>query len=259
MRDRLYRVQAVIIKRTDVGEADRLLTLFTAERGKLRVIAKGARKPSSHKSGHVELFNHVNLLIAKGRNLDLITQAETLDSYLPLRGDLDRLGYAYYLGELIDRFTEEEGEHPALFDLVVQAFAWLGDTDDPARSMRYIELQMLNHVGYRPQLFRCVQCGDELEPVENFFTVEGGGALDPKDRDAFGDAEPVSLSALKVLRWMQMHEYAAIRDLRIGDAVRDELEALMQKFITVHLERNLKSVQFLRELRSPYGTAPLQN
>src|SRR5512143_2148764 len=100
MRDRLYRVQAVIIKRTDVGEADRLLTLFTAERGKLRVIAKGARKPSSHKSGHVELFNHVNLLIAKGRNLDLITQAETLDSYLPLRGDLDRLGYAYYLGEL---------------------------------------------------------------------------------------------------------------------------------------------------------------
>ena len=97
MRDRLYRVEAVIIKRTDVGEADRLLTLFTAERGKLRVIAKGARKPSSHKSGHVELFNHVNLLIAKGRNLDLITQAETLDSYLPLRGDLDRLGYETFV------------------------------------------------------------------------------------------------------------------------------------------------------------------
>lgn len=256
MRDRLYRVQAVIIKRTDVGEADRLLTLFTAERGKLRVVAKGARKPSSRKSGHVELFNRVSLLVAKGRNLDILTQVDTLEAYMPLRENLDRLGYAYYLGELVDRFTEEDSEHPALFDLVVNALGWLGETDDAARTMRYIELQLLNHVGYRPQLFRCVHCGDMIEPVDNFFTVEGGGLLDPKDSLAFRDAQPISLNALKVLRWMQSHEYASLRELKIGDAVRDELEALLQKFITVHLERNLKSVGFLRELRQPYGTPP---
>ncbi len=107
MRDRLYRVEAIVLKRSDYGEADRLLTLFTPDLGKLRAIAKGARKPSSRKSGHVELFTHSALLIARGRHLDVVTQADTLDAFLPLRENLDRLGFAYYLAELVDQFVEE--------------------------------------------------------------------------------------------------------------------------------------------------------
>jgi len=89
-RQRLYRTSAIVLKRQDFGEADRILTLFTPERGKLRVIAKGVRKTTSRKSGHVELFTYSNLLIAKGRNLDIVTQAEMIRPFLGLRQELPR-------------------------------------------------------------------------------------------------------------------------------------------------------------------------
>src|SRR5512140_592573 len=100
MRDRLYRIEALILRRSDVGEADRLLTLYTPDRGKVRAVAKGARKPSARKTGHVELFNHATLMIAVGRDLDVVTQADTVESFMLLRNDLDRLSYAYYFAEL---------------------------------------------------------------------------------------------------------------------------------------------------------------
>src|SRR3972149_6061937 len=107
-RQRLYRTEAIVLRRADLGEADRLLTLLTPERGKLRVIAKGVRKIASRKSGHVELFNRVSLLMARGRGeLDIVSQAETIEASRPLRDDLLRSTYAHYAAELIERFAEE--------------------------------------------------------------------------------------------------------------------------------------------------------
>ena len=197
MRDRLYRVQAVILKRTDIGEADRLLTLYTPDRGKLRAVAKGARKPTSRKTGHVELFNHASLLIAVGREIDIVTQADTVDSFLPLRSDLDRLSYAYYFAELVDRFTEEGEENYTVFDLILRGFHWLEMTDQLARTARYFELRLLDALGYRPQLYRCVNCGEELLPEENFFTPEGGGMLNGKCRDSHRERRPGDLERVK--------------------------------------------------------------
>ncbi len=260
MRDRLYRVEAIILKRTDYGEADRILTLLTPERGKVRAIAKGARKPSSRKSGHIELFTHSMLLLAKGRHLDVVTQADTLDAFMPLRTDLDRLGYAYYLGELADKFSEEEGENRPLYDLLLHALRWMGDAaNDPSLVARYFELRMLQHVGYRPQLFNCVNCGTEIEPVENFYSAEAGGVLDPacmqtqRDRIAGHgrDAETISLNALKVMRFLQTREFETVRTLKLGQQVQTEVEGIMHRYIAHHLERNLKSVEFLHQLQRP--------
>ena len=105
MRDRVYRTEAVIIRRADFGEADRVLTLITPQ-GKRRVVAKGARKTTSRLAGHIELFTHATLLLAVGRNLDIVTQSVILHSFETLRGDLKRIGAAYYAAELIDRLIE---------------------------------------------------------------------------------------------------------------------------------------------------------
>lgn len=255
-RDRLYRVEGLILKRVDMGEADRLLTLLTPDRGKLRVVAKGARKPSSRKSGHVELFNRVALLVAKGREIDIVTQADTLDSYQPLRRDLTRLSYGYYLAELLDRFVEEGSDNPALYNFAAQALGWLAVTADPPRTMRFIELHLLAQVGYRPELYRCIHCGRELAPEQNLFSVEGGGMLDPRCAVTHRDAIPLTLNALKVLRYLQTREYASIQDLRLGAPVQQEVETLLQRFIVFHLERNLKSVEFLKLLAAS-PSAPL--
>ncbi len=266
IRDRLYRAEAIVLKRSDFGEADRLLTLYTPDHGKLRAVAKGARKPSSRKSGHVELFTHSMLLVAKGRHLDIVTQADTLDAFLPLRANLERLGYAYYLAELIDQFTGEGIENRPLFDLLLHALRWLGeDASGPALLARFFELHLLQHLGYRPQLFHCVNCGREIEPVENFFSAEAGGVMDLDcmqiHRDKLPghgrDAVPISLNALKVLRFLQTREWVTVRPLRLDADVHAEVELLMQTYIAHHLERSLKSVEFLRELRRTQLQVPV--
>jgi DNA repair protein RecO (recombination protein O) len=254
MRDHLYRVQGIILKRSDVGEADRLLTLLTPERGKLRAVAKGARKPSSRKTGHVELFNHASLLIAVGRDLDIVTQADTLDAFLPLRSDLDRLSYAYYFAELVDRFTEEGEENYSLFDLVLRGFHWLERTTQLGLTARYFELRLLDALGYRPQLYRCVNCGEELLPEENFFTPEGGGTLNARCRDSHPDVGAVSVNALKVLRFLFTRDYSEVEKLKLTTQVEEELEFLLHHYLTHWLERNLKSIEFLNTLRANLST-----
>src|SRR5688572_12140882 len=123
---RSSRAEAIVLRHSDWGEADRLLTLYTRQRGKTRAIAKGARKMTSRKAGHIEPFTHVTLQLAKGRDLYIVTQAETIDAYQPLREDLALTGYASYIMELLDRFTyEDDTSNPALFRLLTESLARL--------------------------------------------------------------------------------------------------------------------------------------
>ena len=248
-RERLYRTEAIVLKRTDFGEADRLLTLYTPGLGKIRAIAKGVRRPTSRKGGHVEPFTHSQLLIAKGRNLDIVTQAETIHAFRPLREDLLRTTYAYYAVELLDRFVEEGVENRPLFDLLLATLTWLSEADDLALTARFYELRLLALVGYRPQLFQCVSCRRPIEPVDNFFSPAEGGVLCPRCGQGRPGAQRISLSALKVLRFLQTRSYSSCRRLRIGQKLHQELEATMQRYIVHILERNLKSVEFLETLR----------
>src|SRR5438045_6553086 len=149
MRERVYRTEAVIIRRSDFGEADRLLTLITPM-GKRRVVAKGARKTTSRLAGHIELFTHAGLLLAVGRNLDIVTQSTILHSFDTLRGDLRRIGAAYYVAELIDRLIEEEEEDRPAFDLLVATLQALDTTTSPDLALRCYEQHLLGLVRYGP-------------------------------------------------------------------------------------------------------------
>jgi hypothetical protein len=124
-----FRAEALVLRHSDWGEADRLLTLFTRELGKVRAIAKGVRKIRSRKAGHLEPFTRVSLQLARGRDLLIVTQAETVDAYLPLGESLVLTGYASYVIELLDRFTYEEGENRALYSLLTDTLARLAAGD----------------------------------------------------------------------------------------------------------------------------------
>jgi DNA repair protein RecO (recombination protein O) len=253
-QERLYRTEAIILRHADLGEADRLLTIFTPRRGKLRVVAKGARKPASRKSGHIELFTRSTLLIARARNLDIVSQAETVEAYRALREDLLRSTYAHYIVELLDRFTGDEEESAELFDLLADTLSRLCDTENPWLVARYYELRLLTLAGYQPRLFDCVHCAKLLREVESesppygFDSGRGGVLCDecaPHSRDAL----PLSLSALKVLRHAERVEWPAFASLKLRTLVAREVEQTMQQYITYLLERKLQSVEFLRTLR----------
>lgn len=246
-RERLYRVEAVILKRSDLGEADRLLTIYTPSHGKLRVIAKGVRKLQSRKSGHVELFTHTHLLLARGRNLDIITQAETIGPFLALRADLERTAYAFYFAELVDQFAEEAQENPAVFDLLLSALRWVGETNDLWLTARYFELHLLSYFGYQPQLHYCVQGSEPIAPVDNFFDPTRGGVLCPR-HGSEKTARPLPLNALKTLRYLQSNPYDDVTRLNLSTQTRTESEAALMRYITFILERRLKSTAFLRLL-----------
>lgn len=247
-RQRVYRTDAIVLRRQDFGEADKLLTLYTPMLGKIRVLAKGVRKPKSRKGGHLELYTHSNLLLAKGRSLDIVTQAETIHSFLGMRRDLRRTSCAYYAAELLDRFTEERVENNPLFELFLNALSWLADAEDPELALRYFELHLLDYVGYRPQLFECVRCGCRIDSALKYFSSEDGGVLCSRCGEGESGCHELSPQVLATARYLQTEDYVLCRRLRIHRPAHQELETLMRRYIVYLLERRLKSVDFMDAL-----------
>ncbi len=250
-RQRLYRTDAIVLKRRDYGEADRLLTVFTPDRGKLVLLAKGVRKTLSRKAGHVELFTLSTLLIAKGRTWDLVTQAETIEPYLPLRESLLRTSYAYYVVELLDGFTQEHDAHPPMFGLLRETLGRLATSNEQALPLvaRFYDLRLLALAGYQPQLFTCVACQAPLEPVTNYFSIVDGGVLCPKHGEGRVDAEPLPLPLFKALRFIQTREWEPVAQLNLSAGLHAELERLLYGYIVYQLERNVRAAAFLRTIR----------
>ncbi len=248
--DRLYRTDAIILRRRNSGEADRLLTVFTPRYGKLQLMAKGARKITSRKAGHIELFMLTDMQVARSRSWDIISQAVTVESYRAIREDLDKTSQAYYLAELIDRFTEENDPNQPLFELLALTLARLSHVDDPYITLRYFELHMLGLVGFQPQLHFCLTCEEGIEPVENnYFHIADGGVLCPRHGQVRPNAEIIPLPALKVLRFLQIEPWERAANLQLTPATRQQVENLLLAYITFLLERKLKSIDFLHKLR----------
>jgi len=250
-RERSYRVDAVVLRRRDLGEADRLLTVYSREYGKLQQVAKGARRPSSRKAGHLEVFTRVLIQAARGRELDVITQAEAIEPYLQLRTELVRVGQASYLIELIDRFTVDGEPNDALFTLLVRSLEHLDQGADSHNIIRAFELRLLDQAGYRPELFQCVTCGSEVRPESQYFSYELGGVLCRGCRKSTPYTKGLSLAALKVLRHVQRHPLSSFISLRVRPAVQDELDTLMEGFFSYLLERKLNTPAFLRRIKGP--------
>lgn len=249
--ERAFRTAALILKRRDFGEADRVLTILTPEHGKLDVIAKGARKPTSHQTGHVELFTRAELLIHRGRELSVVSQAELQTPYLLLREDLTRGAYASYTAELADRFTgEEDADYAELFTLLADTFERLCQPeDDPRLAVRYYEMRLLDTTGFRPELNECVVSREPVQPQDQFFSAAMGGVVSPDWAHDGSSAVPISLNALKLLRHLQRSPYSHVRSLTIAPALHDEVERLMLGYLTFVLERRLQSVDFIRRIR----------
>ncbi len=247
--ERSLRVQCVVLRHTEWGEADRLLWLYTRERGKLRAIAKGVRKPRSRKAGHLEPFTRVDLLLAFGRDFWIVTQAQTVDAYLALRDDLLRTGYAAYVIELLDRFTYEEGENRALYALLVDTLSRTANEDDPFLTVRYYEIRLMDLVGFRPDLFHCVNCKAVVQAEDQYFSAEQGGVLCPRCGFNAPATRPVSMNTLRFLRHFQRSSFAEAKRAALNTGVRAEMESLMQYYLTYLLERGLNTPAFLRAVR----------
>ncbi len=248
--ERTFRTTAIILQRYEFGEADRLLTIFTPDHGKLRVIAKGVRKPAGRKTGHVELFTRAKMIINRGRELHVVAQAELVEPFMPLREDLERGAYANYVVELLDHFSEFEEQNTSLFELLDSALGWLCEPNIDLRLLaRYYELQLLALVGFQPSLFNCAVGQEKIEPQDQFFSVIEGGVVCPLHVKGSSHVSPLPLQTLKTLRYLQSRDYDVIKRLHVDNVLHLDLERVLQNYIVHLLERRLRSVEFIRRLR----------
>jgi len=249
-RPRTYRVEAVVLRRVDFGEADRVLVLFTRERGKVPVVAKGVRRMSSRMAGHLELFTQSELLLAKGANLDVVTQAETRNAFRPLREDLTRTSTAYLIVETVDALTEEALEQPELFDLLTATFSALGTAEDPRLVAAHFQIRLLDVTGFRPVLMHCVACNADLAPGRNALSATLGGALCPRCGPSEPSARPIQTDVLKVLRNLQRAGLPGSVAFRVPDVVMRDVERTLRETIERHTDRRLRSPELLARLRA---------
>ncbi len=238
-----------MLKRIDLGEADKILTIYTPTTGKLRAVAKGVRRPGSRLGGHVDEFAYADMLLARGRDLDVVTQSQTLDSFRPVREELRRASYGYYVAELVDSFNEERSENEPLFDLLVACFRLFGSEAELSTVARFFELHMLALIGYRPELRHCVRCRAEIQPEANYFSPHLGGVVCPTCGPSEGSAVRISMNGLKLLRHLQRLGTFPAGGIKVDAATRREAEGIMRGYIEHLLERAVKSTAFLDRLR----------
>ncbi len=248
-KPRTYQTEAIIIKKIKLGEADRILTLYTPHLGKIQAVAKGVRRPRSKLAGHLELLTHSQVSLARGRNLDTITGSQTIDSFLPLKSDLWLTSCALYVTELINQFTPDHVENYPLFLLLLETMHRLCQAEDKELVLHYFELHLLNEVGYRPQLQQCVSCHSLLKPVTNAFCPSAGGVLCPKCSQSQPLTYPLSVNALKVLRLLQSSDYDTTSKLKMNRELSHELDEVMSHYLEYLLEREVKSAAWLDVLR----------
>lgn len=248
-RQRLYRTEGIVVRHSDLGETDRILTLYTPTRGKIRVAIKGVRRPGSRLAGHVELLTHCSFVLARGRNLDVVTQAQTIAAFAALRQDLQRIGWGCYVAEILEHMAPEQSENYPAFQLLVETLDHLDQCQNAEMVVRAFELHLLSYMGFRPQIWRCVSCNAELEPRPHVFSSLLGGLLCPRCQEGDRQARPLSLEAIKALRYLQGNGLGEAERLALPAGCRAELEEVLYQYIRSILERDIKAVGFLDTLR----------
>lgn len=249
LSQRLYKTEAIILRSRKLGEADRVLTLFTPTLGKIEAKARGVRKTTSRLSGHLQPLMRGMLSLARGHSLDVVTGVETLEAFRPLREDLDLLSRALYVAEITDRMTAEAVHNYPTYRYLLETLQRLQNAPDPDAALRYFEMKLLDQAGFRPEIERCVACESALEPVDNFFVPVAGGAVCRGCVAGMAGPRVLTVNALKVLRLLQRGPYNEVARVRMNPELAEEIEKHLRGYIISVLERDVNSAAFIERLR----------
>ena len=248
-KPRVYKTQAVVLRQRKLGEADKIVTLFSPYQGRFDAVAKGVRRTKSRLAGHLEPLTLGSYLLAEGRELDIVTQAETISSFAALRGELERLSRGIYCAELVDRLTPERSEGTAVFRLLTETLGLLDTATSYDLAVRRFELRLMDVLGYRPALAACAVCYTPLTPQANYWSVSAGGAVCSACADQSLRLAPLSLNALKVLRLLEKGSFQDAARVRLSGELSLELQTCLEDYVRYVVERDVRSAHFVESLR----------
>jgi DNA repair protein RecO (recombination protein O) len=248
-----YQTPAIVIKKTKLGEADRILTFYTPGSGKIQGVAKAVRKPKSKLSGHLEMLSYSVVTLARGKNIDTVIGSQTIKPFLTIKNDLDLLSYALYTAEMVNQFTPAETEDRQIFELLAYTLEELPGASDKELLMRFFDLHLMRQAGYRPELETCVTCRKTLEAVTNSFAPSAGGVLCPScQRTGKHYGYALSWDSLGIMRFIQGGDWQSINAAPVDPGALVEIGRLIRSYIRHLLEKEIRSALWLDTLKGDY-------
>jgi DNA repair protein RecO (recombination protein O) len=237
----LYRDQGVVLRTIKLGETDRIITILGRAHGKLRAVAKGVRKPGSRFGARLEPTSHVAFQCYRGRELDGITQVETVDSLRPLREHYGCLTHAVSMLEAVDQVAQEREPNPALYRMLVGALRTLAERPSPMVSTAFF-WKLLSLEGFHPLLDACARCGDETGPFVGFDLDEGGVVCAACSPLGGRRVEPETLAVIGDVVGGRLNQLLADPPPPV---VLADVERLAIRAVEYHSERRLRSAALL--------------
>jgi len=247
-----YKTEGIIIRVRAYGEADRIITMFTRERGKVQAIVKGCRKQKSQKRGVIQLFTHGDFVMYSGRSLDTVTQCQAKETFGRIREYLDRMAYASYMVELLDGFVNTGDPHEDLFYLSLICLHLL-TVDDPELVIRAFEIRLMGVVGYQPHLADCVVCGTELTGSRVAFSPRLGGGLCGSCTSHDTQSLFCRMGTINMLKQLVVWDLKRLRVLKMNSETKREIGEIMKRYIDERLEKKIKSADFLQSLTAVHN------
>lgn len=244
-----YYTEGVILKHKDFREADRIITVFTKEVGKLKAVARGSRKITSKLGGNLEPFTVSKLAFVRGRGFDTVTASDVTVHYRTLKKRLPDVWIAAYISEVVDSSLVDNQRDVRIYRLLREVFDYLdaGSMTDSKRSavIWYFAWRHLTFVGYQPELYSCLRCGLRITAKGNFFSFRRGGLICPRCRKGSVDGQLVSQNAIKILRIALENNLEEISNIKVDTKTTAELNTLTGAFLSYTQERDLTLTQVL--------------
>lgn len=256
-----YKTAALVLRRIPLGEKDKIVTLFSRDKGKLRAVAKGARKPTSKLAGATEPLVLLRASIAEGSSLDVLSEAEVRESFPKLKADYGLILRASYACELLEKVMEERDPHPESFDLLLSTLYILQRAVQPDAALHAYELQLLAQIGYEPQLSACIRCDNPFDtdyPPVGYSPSRGGALCIPCTEFLHGEAMPCNATTILLLeRLTLLSDAKSLAALELPVEALTEINRILRAHLRYRVEREIKSLGMLDAFRLTETPGPL--
>jgi len=272
-----YKTEGIIVRRNNYHESSLILDIYTKDYGKVEAVARSARKEKGKLKGHLEIFLYGEFIFARGRNVDTITSSLTVESFMSIRRSIPFLYAAIFVIELADKMILEGHKDERIFFLLKRILCELdklaasalekesdGGIPGEILSKRNLlillfQMHMMSLSGFSPELSKCVSCAMPIVPGENYFSFRLGGLTGKECAKNDRRAVPISDNEIKLMRLFQFEEVAnseyllilekhieIAKKLKVDPKLIYRLIILMDKFVEFNVDRDIKSVDFLR-------------
>ena len=242
----LEKCEGIIIRTTNYGETNKIVTLYTREWGKVGVMARGAKKPNSRLAAVTQLFTYGYFLVQKSSGLGGLQQGEIISSMRSIREDIFLTAYASYIVDLTDKSIDDRKPNPFLFELVYQTLNLINEGYDAEIIVNIFEMKMLNTLGLYPVLNQCSICGHTEGHFS--FSIREGGLICHRCLEKDPYHLKISPSAVKLLRLFYYLDLARLGNISVKSETKTELKQVISAYYDEYSGLNLKTKKFLNQM-----------